>query len=155
MNKLLQVCEVNKSAAKAKRDQAMLCLLLDLKLACQRIADLRYRDVSGILEGTFNGIYRFNAKTNAPTRAIKCHPRTAHAIRVWADETKRSFRWEADPNAPLFVPLSLINTDARRLQRTPLKRDAVSKVFAALKSASGVSLSREVVNRTSFSDLLV
>ena len=132
----------------------MLCLLLDLKLACQRIADLQYRDISGILDGSFDGIYRFNVKVNAPTRAIKCHPHTAATVRAWAEEAKRSFG-VLHADAPLFVPLSIIHTDIRTIQRTPLKRDAISKVFASLKSASGVSLSKEVVNRTSFAELMM
>jgi hypothetical protein len=37
-------------------------------------------------------------------------------------------------------------------QRVPLKRDAVSKVFSALKAASGVIMSKEMINRTAFPD---
>lgn len=86
----------NKNPAKTKRDAAMLCLLLDLKLACQRIADLQYRDIKGILDGTFQGIYRYSHKESIPVKAIQCHWKTAQSLKEWIDECRTSFGWTYD-----------------------------------------------------------
>ena len=53
--------------------------------------------------------------------------------------------------APVFVPLSS-GVEISNPKRIFLKRDAVSKVFTALKTAAGVSMSKETVNQTNFAD---
>jgi hypothetical protein len=84
----------NRNPGKAKRDVAMLCLLLDLKFTCQRIADLCYLDVKGILSGVFQGIYLNSRSGMHAPRAIKCHKKTARAIQEWVQELNAIFGWE-------------------------------------------------------------
>lgn len=74
----------------------MLALLLDLKLSCQKIADLRYRDVRGILDGSFNGIYRFGRDKSTPIRTIGCHEITVSAIIGWTNAVKSAYGWTCE-----------------------------------------------------------
>lgn len=90
---LFHAIKNNRSSIKAKRDSAMLCLLLDLKLACQRIADLRYRDIRGILDGSFEGLYFYEGRSTVPTRTMSCHYNTAKMIKDWIDEAQMIFGW--------------------------------------------------------------
>jgi hypothetical protein len=81
----------------------MLYILLDLKFACQKIADLKYRDVYGILTGTCQGIYRYSGRSDLPFKTINCHQKTAQSIRDWADEVNNVFGWPYEVWTLLFL----------------------------------------------------
>ncbi|KAI3654347.1 hypothetical protein MP228_001066 [Amoeboaphelidium protococcarum] len=153
IRRLFMAAESSKNAAKAKRDSAMLALLLDLKLACQRIADLKYKDVKGMVDGSFCGLYRYGKAMSEPTRHIKCLHLTKVKILEWIDFCRNQFNWSFDDEAPVFVPLPIFG-DQHVPRRMPLKRDAISKVFSSIKSVSGVSMSKDMVNRTTLTDQL-
>ncbi|KAI3661847.1 hypothetical protein MP638_003855 [Amoeboaphelidium occidentale] len=146
ISRLFEAARNGKNVMKVKRDTAMLCFLLDLKMSSQKIADLQYRDIKGMVDGSFRGVYVYN-RSNEVIKHIECHERTASSVREWIAECKTQYEWEYEDNSPVFVPLAFLGVDRKPI-RQPLKRDAVSKVFGSLKSASGVWLSRDLIQNS-------
>lgn len=152
ITRVLEAASSNKIAMKAKRDTAMVCLLLDMKLPCQKIAALTYRDVRGIIERNFDGVV-IGTRNGVGGRRLLCHPMTVQTIREWVEHCKSSYQWTYEDEAPLFVPLP-VGSGSQIPRRIFLKRDAISKVFASIKNTSNVEMSKDVINMTDFSSYL-
>lgn len=116
MSKIFRVAKAKRSPAKAKRDAAMLSLLFDLKLPCQKIADLKLMDIKGILDGSFEGIFFTSSKDTERLRSVRCHPYTAKCIKEWVKVCETEFRWPYHVNtSPIyhcFAHLSLVGYGA-------------------------------------------
>lgn len=73
----------------------MLCLLLDLKFPCQKIADLRFKHVRGIVDGDFDGIFCFSSDgSDEIMGGLPCSARTVKAIQDWVMEVDSAFGWK-------------------------------------------------------------
>jgi hypothetical protein len=149
---------------RCKRDIAILCLILDTHLSSGNIIKLTFECIPTIIASVDqpDESVRYEnhhidvlqpTTTSNPSRHT-LHPFTAWALRVWTTELIKGFGWGTASTNPLFVnsqPLFDNNTGERTLRQTPLKRDAISKVFQSIKQRSGVQCPK---NMTASSNLM-
>jgi hypothetical protein len=125
---------------RAARDMAVLAIMVDSKLASQKIADLKFCNASLII----NGDVRLQDPKNLET-FITVSPNTAILIRKWVQEVINFDPSLAQSESPLFFSLKFSAEDNR--DKIPLKRDAITKIFQNSKASSGVSrLTRTLLN---------
>jgi hypothetical protein len=137
LNAVFKAAALIPNAMRAARDLAVLAIMVDTKMASQKIANLKFENVSLILQG--------HNKIQDPKKAesyIPVSPNTAVLIRNWVAEVNRH-DVRIDPKEfPLFFSLKSASEDSVRNVVTPdkliLKRDSITKIFLCCKTNSGI-----------------
>lgn len=137
LSALFRAAASNQSLVRAKRDVVILSFMVDLKFSSQKLSELTLGDVQQILfEGATGILCRH---TNY---FLECHPKTLAYLKEWLHLMQQHFDWDlTDIECPLFVSLQLTDTTATGVKvprKAQLRRDAVSKIYMAIKNRSGV-----------------
>lgn len=152
IHQLFMAAKRHPNPIRCKRDVAILCLIMDTHLSSGTIIQLAFGSVRSLLElalsseepQSFEGhainVLSTNSISPDPTRH-QLHPFTAWALYTWINELVHVFQWDTTLANPLFInsqPSLDHSSGSRILRKIPLKRDAISKVFQAIKARSGV-----------------
>ena len=143
----------NQSLIRAQRDVAILAIMIDLKFSSQKLSELTLAHAQKLINGEADGL-------TCPQTGyfVACHEKTAEYIREYLNAMKNQYDWDMkDMQCPLFVSLQLTDTSqagGKAPRKSPLRRDAVSKIYMAIKNRSGVlRCTRELVMASRMEDV--
>lgn len=151
---------------RAKRDLAIVCLLLDLHESSGSITRMTFGSIKSIIHSMINqstgieSLLGHHILVYDPVQQVnnlkRCHPITAWALKNWVSELVFNYSWGFDENLPLFVnsqPIVHEVTGIYSLRQNSLKRDAISKVFQSVRKKAKVQCLKNNISQTSLSVL--
>jgi hypothetical protein len=161
----------DKNISRAKRDLAILSLILDNHLPRKQIAKMTFGSIKSIVAAVHDGrdinvnISYYISVINEDRRhrrpdlrdpnltMIKIHPFTAYCIYRWVEELVVQYHFDYNFNNPLFVNAHPIYDSNNKitLRKQVLTRDAISKIFLSLKEACGIHVPGDSIKLSGYS----
>lgn len=163
IRRILGTASSHLKTTRAKRDVAMICLILDSHLSSSMIASLRFAHVSSIRDCVINKNsfnpheHMINIPETIAADLVPLHPMTAWALYVWIQELADTYAYSLDYESPVFISSHGMTNDEKEaagmLKPVALKRDAVNKVFQSIRFKSKVNATKPVVAQSNFNEV--